>query len=199
MNFTSYSQAGQSAFVHALLPKTDGTYIDIGACHPVEINNTYGLEQLGWRGVSVDIDANAVALHENVRKNVAWVADATRIEWDARLSQVVPTIGPKVDYLSLDIDESSLAALNNLLRYDLRFHVITAEHDAYRNEDRLRKPMRDVLHERGYWLVASDVCADDGSPYEDWWVSREIATSAVPFKSHNMKWRDILRQGGIET
>jgi hypothetical protein len=197
MKFTSYSQAGQDLFVHALIPRA-GTYIEIGCCHPIEVSNTYGLEQIGWRGVGVDIDASAVALHEKMRKNIAWVADATRIEWDARLSQVAPPIGPCFDYLSLDIDEASLDALHNFFRHDLSARIITAEHDAYRNGDRLRKPMRDTLVYLGFRLICADVCSADGAPYEDWWTVSELFDDAKRFHGSGMKWCDILRQGGIE-
>jgi FkbM family methyltransferase len=44
-----------------------GRYLDIGANHPVRINNTYLLYRRGWRGVSVDPIQRLVTLHRIFR------------------------------------------------------------------------------------------------------------------------------------
>ena len=44
--FISHSQAGQDKFVYDTLGKS-GTFLDIGCGFPIEINNTYALEQIG--------------------------------------------------------------------------------------------------------------------------------------------------------
>jgi len=75
-----------------------------------------------------------------------------------------------VDYLSLDVNGASLNALNALPLERVRFKCITAEHDAYKHGDKLRKPMREILLSHGYSLYAPDV-TDKGLEYEDWWVS----------------------------
>jgi hypothetical protein len=193
-----YSQAAQDRFVNEVLIKPErmleGTYIDIGGCHPIEINNTYALEQRGWRGVSIDIDANAVALHQTMRANVIWCADATRVDWEARLAEVRPRIGPVVDYLSLDVDAATLAALENLLRAELQFRVITAEHDSYRFGPGPRDAMRVLLRHGGYDLLCADVCSADGQPFEDWWVAPDLIPNRdyERFRCSGKKWTEIL-------
>lgn len=198
MKFVSHSQAGQDLFVHALLPKTDGSFLDVGCGAPITINNTYALEQLGWFGVLVDNSPEAVEACRAQRKCVVKHADATRIEWDAVLESIVPQTGPVIDYLSLDIDEATASALRNLLRYDLRFRVLTVEDDSYRHGDLLRAPIREMLLAHGYDIFASDVRSDDGLPYEMWACAPELSRAADRFRSSNMKWRDILSQAGVQ-
>lgn len=50
-------QALQDLFVVALTQgKTNGTFLEIGAAHPVHSNNTYLLEtEFGWSGTSIDV------------------------------------------------------------------------------------------------------------------------------------------------
>lgn len=53
-----FSQAGEDAIVwnvfSYLARKETGTYVDIGAYHPVKYSNTYLLYKAGWRGINVD-------------------------------------------------------------------------------------------------------------------------------------------------
>ena len=58
-----YSQSGQDALAdfllkrNGLVPKIGpyvGSYIDVGACHPVDFNNTFYFYDKGWRGVCVE-------------------------------------------------------------------------------------------------------------------------------------------------
>lgn len=46
-----------------------GRYLDIGANHPVRINNTYLLYRAGWRGVSVEPIQRLVTLHRMFRRH----------------------------------------------------------------------------------------------------------------------------------
>lgn len=51
----SFSQFGEDLLVQQLLPGDQGTYLDIGANHPVRFSNTYHLYRFrGWRGVLVE-------------------------------------------------------------------------------------------------------------------------------------------------
>lgn len=53
--FTSYSQRGEDLIINDLLGnKKEGFYVDIGACDPVKINNTYLFYQKGWRGINIE-------------------------------------------------------------------------------------------------------------------------------------------------
>lgn len=51
----SHSQFGEDMVVRALFPSGHkGTYVDIGAHHPVLYSNTYHFYCRGWRGLNVD-------------------------------------------------------------------------------------------------------------------------------------------------
>lgn len=51
----SYSQFGEDAILrHLTRTWPAGTYVDIGAYHPIVLSNTYGLYCRGWRGLTID-------------------------------------------------------------------------------------------------------------------------------------------------
>ena len=55
MTETKHSQAaqGQDLFALGLFPEA-GTFLDIGSGGPIRDNNTYTLEENGWKGICVD-------------------------------------------------------------------------------------------------------------------------------------------------
>ena len=50
----SASQHGEDMILRAVLPEADGTYVDIGANHPVYFSNTWSLYRRGWSGILID-------------------------------------------------------------------------------------------------------------------------------------------------
>jgi hypothetical protein len=73
------------------------------------------------------------------------------------------------DYLSLDVDDATLATLQNIPLDRMRFKVITIEHDAYRVGPAPREAMREILTAAGYTLAVADVRCGGGE-FEDWWI-----------------------------
>lgn len=51
---TTYSQYGEDVIMAEFLKEESGGYIDIGAGHPTQGSNTYGLYLRGWRGLLVE-------------------------------------------------------------------------------------------------------------------------------------------------
>jgi hypothetical protein len=145
---------------------------------------------LGWDGLLVDNDPGAVRLCMEQRRSEAVQMDATTMPWSAWSSLT----GEPIDYISLDVDAATLAALTNLLNAGIRFRCATIEHDSYRFSLGPRNAMRAMLEKAGYLLVCADVCSADGVPYEDWWVDPKL----VPieryerFICHNKKWTEIF-------
>jgi hypothetical protein len=181
-DFKSYSQAGQDAFVHALLGGT-GTFLDIGANEPVHFSNTYGLEQIGWTGWLCEIEESLCAKLEQERKARVIRGNATLPYWNP-IKCGVANMPTDISYLSLDIDEGTLDALRclELLLPEplFRFKVITVEHDSYRFGEKLRGPEREILSAAGYVLVRPDVANKDtpDMPFEDWFTIPELAEKA---------------------
>ncbi len=195
MNFTSHSQAGQDRAVFAMLgARILGYFVDVGASHPVELSNTYTLEQqLGWTGILLDSSPEAIALCKEHRRSKAICADARSFDWRPELA-IFPTV---LDYASVDVDPHTHIALHNLMQAGKRFRVITAEHDFYQRGDSLRIPNRELLARLGYELIAADVHSN-GCCFEDWFVlPAEVDLARVePFRSVGLDWAAVLRKGG---
>jgi hypothetical protein len=173
----SRSQAGQDVFVYQQLIKPfddyQGTFLDIGCGFPIEINNTYALEQRGWRGLLVDLNSEFVEMCRQQRSNPVLQQDATTVDWGAVCD--MHNLGRNIDYLSLDIDDELdkpskvVITLQNLLGAGFSFRIITLEHDRYHLGDSVRNTTREMLLSAGYTLSRPDV-THDGLEYEDWWT-----------------------------
>ncbi len=49
--------------------KNKGTYVDVGAQHPISNNNTYLLFKRGWKGINIDLDRKNIDLFKLSRPN----------------------------------------------------------------------------------------------------------------------------------
>lgn len=175
----SYSQAGQDRFVYEILNhKPDGTFLDIGCHDGRKHSNSLALEELGWRGLLVDIQTFPGLAG---RASDFIVCDAVTADWK-RIFELYFPGKTEIDYLSLDVDEATTATLRRLLEVPIRYRVITIEHDLYRLGMRAAAlPQRDLLAHTDYDLLCRDVCVGPGEwgpggPFEDWWVSHELST-----------------------
>jgi len=179
VNFESHSQAGQDQWVFDTLVKgeglTDGTFLDVGCGEPVHLSNTYGLEKIGWRGVLVDNEFHCVEQCRARRFSVVVLADAATVGWKTHPAMVES--GFRFDYLSLDVDAWTLAALKQLLRAGIAWRMATIEHDAYRLGNRPREEIRAAMTIAGYTLHRKDVCCPGhpDKPFEDWWLDAALA------------------------
>lgn len=194
MNFTSHSQAGQDKFAYIVTGSRHGSFLDIGANNPVSINNTFGLEQLGWRGLLVDNSAESMEACEKRRESHFYLTDASQPQnWQAALAQAeLPT--DIIDYCSLDVDEASLQCLKNLPLDKLRFRVMTVETDEYRFPGR-RDEMVAILESHGYDVLCKDVC-DKGLSFEIWCVMPGLVDldRADKFRAtKSTEWREFFK------
>lgn len=58
----SYSSFGEDRLILKFLGKQPvGFYVDVGAHAPIDYSNTYALYRLGWRGLAIDPDPDAIA------------------------------------------------------------------------------------------------------------------------------------------
>ena len=171
------SQIGQDDFViEKLNSKIDGNFVDIGAGHPVEINNTYLLEKnYNWTGISFDIGPPHTFLCSHLsidqykeiwsknRSTKLYVSDCRNIDFEEIFAQ--NNLPNTIDYLSIDLEppEVTLEVLKKLPYNKYRFNVITFEHDYYRNTNTLI-PSREFLTNLGYFLEKTV------NNQEDWYV-----------------------------
>lgn len=201
--FKSYSQAGQDRFVAAVLDhKREGFFLEIGSNNPVEINNTYALEKcLDWRGLGVDNSGDSMVAFEQHRVSPFYLTDAAQPQnWLAAVRQMYELVGRRVeeplvlDYLSADIDQATLEFVRNFPFDQIKFRVITVEHDAYRNGAQYRRDILDVLLENRYDVLATDVC-DNGLSFEVWAVMPELVDMARAAQFRRAKpteWREFF-------
>ena len=150
--------------------KHHGTYLEVGAFHPVLWSNTYLLEsQFGWRGIGIECELRYVAAHHILRRNPCVRADATAVDYDELLER--HNLGPHLDFLQLDI-EPAAQTLMALKRIDLErysFSFVTFEHDRYAEGDGPRNESREILRASGYTRIISDVMHGNDQ-FEDWYV-----------------------------
>lgn len=63
----SYSQFGEDRMIEYFTACSSGTYVDVGANHPVLYSNTYKLYLKGWKGLCIDANKALIALHRRLR------------------------------------------------------------------------------------------------------------------------------------
>lgn len=174
-----YSDARQDEFISLLFKnKTDGNFIDIGACHAINSNNTYHFAQKGWKGVCVEIGKEHLQSYETRPNTIFLNQDALKIEWELILKSVFS--GEEIQYMSIDIDTLSLKFLNIFPFHFRKPSVITIEHDYYIYGDLYKSQQREILFSLGYKLLFGDVFVEQpgfkgkSCSFEDWWVSSDL-------------------------
>ena len=179
---TNHSSNSQDMFVLSMLNgKENGTYLEVGACIPIEGNNTYILEnKFGWTGVSVEYMQKHVDQFRQIRTNPVVCDNALTIDYDKLLTEA--GLGTVIDYFSCDIEpqEHTFEALKKVPHDKYRFRVITFEHDHYNGGQgpRVREESRKFLSDLGYELVVADA-SDEGNKIEDWWVAPELVDPEI--------------------
>lgn len=182
----NYSQLHQDMFVLCVLAgKREGVYLDIGACEPLFISNTFLLEQhFDWRGIGFVRDEAMVSRHQRLRRNPCLHANAPAADYEACMQEAkLPAF---IDYLSLKLGTgvNSLAALKRLPHDRYRFRVITFEHNLSRGGAKERAESRAFLEKLGYKQLLGDVSWGNHVA-EDWWIDPkhtdpEIIQSLTP-------------------
>lgn len=161
--------------------KRDGYFVEVGACHWRQGNNTFLLEQeFGWKGVAIDIRKNFADEYNENRSNHCVHGDGMSYNWDKYFEE--NNFPKRIDYLQIDIDKdpdyANLFALLNIPFSRYRFSTITLEHCA--NMDprllKMRDIQREILFSYGYRIVAAGYD-------EDWWIDSQLNISESEFNS----------------
>ena len=204
------SQAGQDQFVlYCLNRKVNGTFVEIGSFDPVEINNTFVLENdFQWSGLMIERDPAFLPKYQKLRpRSKHLIQDATTVCYADQFSQsAFPAV---IDYLMIDLDVSSQATIQCLRRLDsevmsnYKFAVVTFEHDIHRHNYinwnkyfNTRWKSRRIFARRGYVRVFSDV-KNAGNQFEDWYVHPDCVdmNRIRPLLSKkSLDWKEIVRK-----
>ncbi len=192
----THSQCLQDLFVYRCYKgRRKGTYLEIGGGQPYKGNNTALLEKMGWRGVSIDLHQPYVdEWKESLRHNPILRLDAALDE--TNYSDIIKehSLGTEIDYLQIDIDPAyqSLAVLKKIPFEEVKFGVITFEHDHYNDGTRkVRQQSRNILESHGYVLIAGNISMDENCPFEDWWVHPHLIDKKV-IKALKTPLKDVL-------
>lgn len=171
-----YSQMSQDLFVNHLLDCDEGFFVDVGCYEPKFINNTYMLEERGWRGLLIDTQPRWIDLAKSLRspENKLALVNLMGVNFNTVLQQ--NNCPPVIDYIDLDIDEATLKVVTDIDHDLFSFKIITVEHDYYKvdepgsDAELYRSECRRIFSEAGYKLVCADVGNNSG-PQEDWYVN----------------------------
>lgn len=163
-----YAKECQDVFVACVLDqKINGTYLEIGGCYPIKVNNTYALEsQYGWSGVSYELDKKFKHQWANLRKNPCLFEDALVANYEDLFHSNY------VDYLSIDIEpaDNTFFVLKRIFECGLKFGVVTFEHARSQFGDEVANEQREYMKSEGYTLVIEDVMWGKDFLLEDWWI-----------------------------
>jgi len=175
----NFSQCYQDMWVLCMLDgKPLGTFVEIGAGHPVISNNTALLEsRYEWTGIGFEIKEKEADLYNEHRKAPVALGDATTADFDALFKEV--NLGPEFDYLQVDCEPAQVT-FDALKKIDLdkyKFGTVTFEHDSYNDGNEVRDASRKYFEDHGYVLIADNISVDAHHPYEDWWAHPDLVPS----------------------
>lgn len=130
--FTLVGDQGQDFFAYICNDCEPGFWIDMGSNKfdpPYDYggNNTYGLYHVGWKGLSFDTRD----FGPEYPPNTFYCVDCTdEIKMNNIFQERKDDIPVIVDYLSVDLDNSSYNGLKNIDFNEYKFKCMTIEHCA---------------------------------------------------------------------
>lgn len=198
---TYNGQSKQDEFVLTVLKhKRNGFFLEIGSNDPININNSYILENsYDWTGLLVEYERKYEDLYKQYRKSPYIIQDATTVDYVSLFKKY--NFPKNMDYLQIDLEVNNcstlktLELLENTILEDYKFSVVTFEHDIYNgNYYNTRERSRDIFKKNGYIMVFGDV-KNLNNPYEDWYVypSQVDMTFINKIKSDvSLEYSDII-------
>jgi hypothetical protein len=185
----------QSQFVYLLLGDK-GTFLDVGCGNmsgePCS-SNTAWLYDLGWRGMGMELNETWAkeAKEMFAPESIILQGDCLSVDWKKIFDDLEM---PKVfDYVSIDIDHGSAAALHRFLNSGYKAKILMVEHDRYSVGGEQRKALLEDLMEYqiDYRMVVENVglsfCTKNY--LENWWINSE--TDFLIPEIHNMFWKEV--------
>lgn len=170
------SLSQQDIFVYTLLGNK-GYYLDIGAGDGAGLpcaSNTYWLEEIGWTGILIEYDPQYTSEARKLRPNSRFFCENALTLDYKQLFKACNT--PKViDYLSIDIEPTSLAALERFPFDEYDFKILTIEHDLYNMPQGIfeKRRLNLWMQNKPYIRIVEDVGLSYRTTHflEDWYIN----------------------------
>jgi FkbM family methyltransferase len=142
-NKNYYSQFGQDGYVfnNVFKNRKNGFFVDIGANHPTDCNNTYLLELNNWTGVAIEPQKELRELWPSIRKTPC-------------LNYVVGNENKKIDFIEGDTEEHGLSGVAGFNKVKNRYKKISVD----------QKKLSDILNEM--YVTYIDYLSIDVEGYE---------------------------------
>lgn len=110
MNLKFFSAAKQDEFVANILNfKKSGYCVDIGSEHSSFYNNTYFFQAFDWNSITIELQSFYNQTYQTRKNNLHINEDALTLDYNKIFEQ--HKFPKSIDYLSLDVDTSSLDVL----------------------------------------------------------------------------------------
>lgn len=194
---TSNSQSGQDVWVAEVFKDKDPRelfFVDCAAHNGVDINNTYLLEKLGWKGVCIEanrqvfkellLNRNAICYNFvclDYNGTVGFAEDGVNgkviegQDFQCFTLQTILGVQKVVDYLSLDVEGSELKVLQSIDFEEYTIKSITVEHNKYAYGSELKDSIFELLSSNGFVRAKEDVCVGHPNlPFEDWYLHKSM-------------------------
>ncbi len=185
------SKEGQDSFVSRLLGAR--VFVDIGCSHGQLYNNTWALEQTGWRGWLFERRQEMIEQCKRSRKAPAFQIDAATFDFRTFFrEQRAPNL---IDYVSFDVDSATVPAVKNFPFEDYSFLVMTIEHDLYRGEAAKEAIVERLKPFGHYRVLGNSMEYARGKPFEDWIVKADyFPAHLLEQDQSNQVWWEFIDQ-----
>ncbi len=181
----NFSQSGQDQFAYNISGK-NGTYLEIGAHHPIVNSNTYNLEiKCNWKGISIENNTKFRESWDSFhkRKNEIIWDDAFNINYEILIKK--RKLPNRLNYLSCDIEpvENTFKILKRIINSDLSFDYISFEHDKYNIGDKYEKLSLNFLNKHNYKIAIRDVYSRNkkNKVFETWFVHKDMNFEEIEY------------------
>lgn len=191
-----YSKEGQDQFALLCSPqKGPKFYLDLGSAHPDDGNNTVRLEEQGWDGLRFDINPHVLGI-KSKRTSHTIIGDVSAPGFLAQRLKAfgVPEL---IHYISFDVDDGTLGAVEHFPWDNHAFACMTFEHDSRSTNFARKQAMFRALESYNYGII-QDVCYEDKGlhVFEDWYFHRHMVPPLLLPKlfscPSNAYWKDVL-------
>ncbi len=192
----SYSQMSQDKIVAHLFKNKKGFFLDFGSGDGVSTNNPCGnntllLEQIGWNGLSIDIDPYLISIFKKYRSTSSECTDLTICDIELLLKK--HNCPDLIDYFSFDIDEASNHVIKKFPFKNFQFKFITFEHDLYANGPELKDLGFEIFSELGYKRLVNNVNLSPHGAVEDWYINEKYFPDINLTYLSDIEHSDILK------